>query len=331
MACNPRESGVLIYWYADHVKVDEDAVSKLATQLLEAFESNSYSIQDWKKHPLHPKTADKEALNFIFVMDSLNFSFWTDKDQDKYQVEFDGVTYTGYWALVAAIKRAIQEGINISDPNVYSKIDQETLMRVFRGKTAALIPMFEQRLKILHENGQILLEKFSGDFSNVINAANGSAQNLIKLVVENFPSFNDSYEYKGKMMAFYKRSQILVADIWACFEGKGLGNFHDIDSLTMFADYRVPQILCFFKVLKYSSTLLNEMNKREFTPGEPMEVEIRGTSIHAVELIREEMYIKKPDLKVNSILIDFYLWDLRRKMSEELEKIPFHRVRSIFY
>lgn len=39
-------------------------------------------------------------------------------------------------------------------------------------------------------------------------------------------------------VAFYKRAQILIADIWACFEGQGLGNFSDIDTITMFADYR---------------------------------------------------------------------------------------------
>lgn len=39
-------------------------------------------------------------------------------------------------------------------------------------------------------------------------------------------------------VSFYKRAQILVADIWACFEGKSYGEFHDIDTITMFADYR---------------------------------------------------------------------------------------------
>ena len=39
-------------------------------------------------------------------------------------------------------------------------------------------------------------------------------------------------------VAIYKRVQILVADIWACFEGKGYGAFSDIESITMFADYR---------------------------------------------------------------------------------------------
>lgn len=37
------------------------------------------------------------------------------------------------------------------------------------------------------------------------------------------------------MIRFYKRAQILVADLWACFEGEGYGYFHDIDTVTMFA------------------------------------------------------------------------------------------------
>ena len=37
--------------------------------------------------------------------------------------------------------------------------------------------------------------------------------------------------------------QILVSDLWALFEGQGRGRFDDIDTLTMFADYRVPQSL----------------------------------------------------------------------------------------
>lgn len=37
------------------------------------------------------------------------------------------------------------------------------------------------------------------------------------------------------MVRFYKRAQILVADLWACFEGESYGGFHDIDGVTMFA------------------------------------------------------------------------------------------------
>lgn len=36
-------------------------------------------------------------------------------------------------------------------------------------------------------------------------------------------------------MRLYKRAQILVADLWACFNGEDFGEFHDIDKITMFA------------------------------------------------------------------------------------------------
>ena len=44
-------------------------------------------------------------------------------------------------------------------------------------------------------------------------------------------------------MKLYKRAQILIADLWACFEGQGPGMFNDIDSITMFADYRFVRFM----------------------------------------------------------------------------------------
>lgn len=49
----------------------------------------------------------------IFLVDLLNFSFWSERDPDdksvphpaRYAVEYEGVRYTGYWALCACINR----------------------------------------------------------------------------------------------------------------------------------------------------------------------------------------------------------------------------------
>ena len=40
------------------------------------------------------------------------------------------------------------------------------------------------------------------------------------------------------LVSFLKRAQIFVADVWSRFGGTGYGEFNDIDTLTMFADYR---------------------------------------------------------------------------------------------
>lgn len=86
-------------------------------------------------------------------------------------------------------------------------------------------------------------KSFDGSFLTCIHDANGSAAALVNLIVEHFPSFRDEAKFEGKTVRFYKRAQILVADLWACFEGQGFGKFHDIDSITMFAGIQVEDLL----------------------------------------------------------------------------------------
>lgn len=72
--------------------------------------------------------------------------------------------------------------------------------------------------------------------------------------------------------------------------------------------------------------------------GSPEEVEIRGTSIFIVEelkkVVQTELQSNHPGVprdKVNSILLDHFLWDYRRRYAKELEHIPFHKSIGIFY
>lgn len=55
----------------------------------------------------------------------------------------------------------------------------------------------------------------------------------------------------------------MVADIHSAYCGKEIGEFTDIDNLTMFADYRVPQILYHFGALEYGEELANKIKKEE--------------------------------------------------------------------
>lgn len=103
--------------------------------------------------------------------------------------------------------------------------------------------------------GQVLLSKFHGNVSDLIRRANGSAVQLVSLMVESFPGFRDHAVYKGRQVFFYKRAQIFVADVYGAFQGCGFGKFNDIGALTMFADYRIPVILCKLGILQLSGKL----------------------------------------------------------------------------
>lgn len=61
------------------------------------------------------------------------------------------------------------------------------------------------------------------------------------------------------LVSFYKRAQILIGDIWACFKGQDYGRFNDINYITMFADYRIPQVLIHFGAIRYSNPLLSKL------------------------------------------------------------------------
>lgn len=72
--------------------------------------------------------------------------------------------------------------------------------------------------------------------------------------------------------------------------------------------------------------------------GSREEIEIRGASIYIVECVKDKILeiLKKshPEIpleNVNSILLDHFLWDYRRKHADQLEYIPFHKVLCIFY
>ena len=209
------------------------------------------------------------------------------------------------------------------------------LRHIFRSATDEEIPLLKERLRCLREAGQVLYERFNCSFTNCIAEANGSAAALVNLLVDNFSGFRDEDHFHGQVVRFYKRAQILVGDLWACFNGEGYGHFHDIDKITMFADYRIPQMLNSLGCLLYSPPLYRRISQRqEIATGENCEIELRGCSIWCVELIRRQVLKEHPEAKVNAILIDFFLYDTlkeRERSGEETEMLPHHRTRSIWY
>ena len=113
--------------------------------------------------------------------------------------------------------------------------------------------IFTEVIFLFAEIGDVLMEKYQGSFINCLKNCNKSAMELLKTVVSDFKCFDDTHDFHGEKVSIHKRAQILVADLWQLFEGQGLCDFSDIDDITMFADYRVPQSLQYFEALQYRS------------------------------------------------------------------------------
>ncbi|XP_063238163.1 queuosine 5'-phosphate N-glycosylase/hydrolase [Bacillus rossius redtenbacheri] len=331
----PKQSGEFISKLAKNVSIQSNGVVALAKEIVGRLKDNSLSVQNFSQHELHPQVADRAAVDWIFTVDTLNFSFWAEGDGSrKWEVEFNGKKHTGYFALCAAVNRALQEGVPVTRAEFCASVGRQALGQVLRSASGVEAPLLGERALCLNEAGRVLLDKHQGSFVNCIKKAENSAQRLLKIIVEDFPSYRDEAEYEGCRVSFYKRAQILIGDIWACFEGKGFGYFADIDTITMFADYRVPQSLVHFGVLRYSDELMAKLKSGvPLESGGRDEVEIRGCSIRAVELVRRRALELEPGLesRLNCVLVDHFLWDFRREHAARLEAVPFHRTRCVYY
>lgn len=110
------ETGVLasvehVYGTCIDVAIDMRASKKAAETIYTQMQQKSYSTATWSDHELHPKAKDESTVNFIFTMDLLNFSFWSELPEDeRFAVEYRGQRWTGYWSLVASLQRALEEG-----------------------------------------------------------------------------------------------------------------------------------------------------------------------------------------------------------------------------
>lgn len=95
------------------VALDPFKTKAAAETIWQLMQKKRYSTKKWAEHELHPQAKDANTVDFIFTMDLLNFSFWSDEADEakQFAIEYRGNRWKGYWSLVAALQRALDEGM----------------------------------------------------------------------------------------------------------------------------------------------------------------------------------------------------------------------------
>ncbi len=312
------------------VTIDRERVASLAEELVE----RRAEPEPWASQFHFSDLADPDrTAMWVFVLDALNFCFWSERvDPDgRWRVAYRGEVVDGYWALAAALTRAMEEGTPLGDPGYLATISATDLAHIFRPAEpgGAPIPLFSNRLANLQELGRGMLSMDgSGAARELIRASDHSAVSLVTSVVSLFPSFDDVAHYHGAEVRFYKRAQILISDLAGAFDGEGLGAFTDLDQLTAFADSKVPQVLRGLGVLRYHPTLAERIARRELLPaGSEEEIEIRAATVWGVELLRRALAERGRSLTASAL--DWLLWQAGQHLPAGSE--PYHRTLTIFY
>ncbi len=315
---------------ARHVRIDDQSMVALADQLGRERDSSPLGFSD----DLHLRDGTSRTAAFILVLDTLNFCFWSQSPdpRQRWRVTWRDEDHDGYWALVAALRRALDEGWDILSPQTLARFTAGDVAHILRPSDpgAPEIPLLELRHRHLVELGTELLARFPGPYpaATLIEAAEGSAVRLVGLVTEAFSSFDDVTVYAGREVRFYKRAQILAADLHGAFGGAGLGAFGDLAELTAFADYKVPQVLRGFGILEYAPELARWVDERRLLPmGSPEEIEIRAATVWACEGLRAAL--AQCGTSLRAFEVDWRLWQAGQSLPGDAK--PYHRTLTPYY
>jgi Queuosine salvage protein len=277
-----------------------------------------------------PLELDRAGIvDFVLTATSINFAFTDFETRERWEIVDGGRVFADADGLHFCLHRALVEGTPVLDGSWLQSVTTEELRSVFRGGTTEL-QLLDKRAGILREVGETLVERYDGRFSNVFLAAsprlydNGSG--FLELLVRDFPRFDDTAEYGGQTVHFWKLAQLSAWILEASLPG-GTG-FDDLDRLTAFADYIVPAALRVLGITRYSAELEAAVcGWQPIEAGSPWEVEIRAHTIYACDELRRLINeLRPPELQVIVPQVDARLW------------VPFHRThyphhltRTTFY
>jgi hypothetical protein len=301
-----------------HVRIDGDCLARVCAQV----QPERLRLPAWRI-PIVPPWRDERLVDWILLFNSINFSYW---GEPKWTVSFHGAPYDGAYGMMAALTRALEEGVPLLDGGFLARVSPEQFRSILRGSVP--IPMEPERLAIWHAVGPVLAGEFGGRWHQVVRRAAGSAVRLVELLVQHFPSFDDAALFEGRRIPFYKRAQLSAGMLGQAYELEGWGAFRDFDQLTVYSDYKLPQVLRKLGILVYDGDLAALVDGQVSLPaGERMEVEIRAATVWAGELMRRSLAPRAPGLTASHV--DFWLWETgQHKVPGDR---PYHRTRTTAY
>ncbi len=299
-----------------------------------AVEDNAKKINEYlKEHADFPDhghwlTGDfVKDVQLIFFESMMGFCFWAFPGKPKWGVEMpDGEMVDGWYGVAASFKRAYDEDVPVADADFFANIDKDAVQNIFRSASGAEIPLLDERAAILRKNAASLKENFGGQALNLIEAADRDAVKLFRLLLQHFPSYKDIASYNGREVVFLKIAHLLALDLEYRLSHKRQPFLKNFDQLCVFADYKLPQLLRAFGILKYGQALSNMVDSYTLVPqGSPEEVEIRAGAVWGVELLRQQLQA------YSSVQIGHVIWLMSQDQELQARIKPYHRTYTTFY
>ncbi len=313
-----KESTAKVVNSARHVSLNGERLTALSQQLNPSDIASAYRYEG----EFYFKDSSEQLLNYVFTLNAVNFGSGLSHEW-RNKRKYPGSSFK---STADGLKRLAQSGVSL-DAQFAASIAEKQIAQILGVDPGfRLVSMFRQSL---NELGRFVSEKY-GSYASLIESLDPQtrAARLAELLFSNLKTYHDVSRYHGSKVFFLKRAQIISSDLFLAFEGKGYGEIHDIDQLTMFADNLLPHYFRVEGVLTYADDLLGRITRGEEIPaGSEEEIEIRAFAVQAVEQMKE--LLQRKEKTITAAMIDNYIWHAAQDL--KYKSLPRHRTVTWFY
>jgi hypothetical protein len=346
---NVRRTCRMVVQNNPYVKIQQDKLELLAQSIIsQGGQATEWDADGWHYTGSTYRGSDNNTVRqervalYVLALDAINFCFWPhhpdDNDNEQKKKESNSLEYDHLAIALRKLAELDDDSESTDDyffdPRNLSKLTVDEMKAALEPQLQGhYLPNIQERCRLWNELGEaLLLHNHKGSALVMISTCGHSAPHLVQCIVQNFPGFRDETLYRGNWVALYKRAQIVVGDLNAALKL----NLENMDLLTTFADYRVPQVLRHWGALQYNPELAAKVDSQiELDPDE--EVSIRaGTVVCVDELVKSvnSCLMSSSSLskeQMTAVTLDWHLWQVGEQMNQQGELKPHHRVKTIFY
>ena len=294
-----------------------------------------------------PPTADDlaqppdERAALVLAQMAVNFSYFPEGGEPRWwvlggdgsAVGQDDEAHAMTESLLRVWRAELGEGSGFASGEFLAGLSDAACGEVFAAAPGAgSLPMLPQRAAALRELGTALAA--AGGVRAFVAQAGGSAPRFCGLLATACPCFDDSRDGDALGVAeplrFLKRAQLCAASL----NGAGMEGFTftDIEALTVFSDYRLPQLFRLRGMLHLSPSLAAAVDGGAALPeGGDEELAVRAATIAIGDEIVSRCSERLDGL--TAARLDYFLWRsaVEAESAGELAEIAFHRTRTTDY
>ena len=288
-----------------HVTINYEKVDSMIESIKSShgnywLDSNPYGIMDMEI---------SNIINFLLIYHTIgDYCFWGDP---KWEIITENGKMDGSFAMIYLLIQKFKNDKNF----VMSFAEFKELLK---GNNE--IPLIDNRYANLVKMNEVV---DNNSFYEMIKGMTCDVD-LLNIIVDKFPYFEDVAIYDGREICFYKRAQLLVSDILHVMKVKENINV-DYSQLIGCADYKIPQVMRCYGMLDFDEQLAQKIDSKEqLLENSCEEVEIRANTLAVIEYIYEKL-----DKKVMRMDINDFIWLLGQNKGSMTK--PYHRTLTRHY